>query len=117
EDLAKPVVPLGALGDVHRRHRHLLAQRLHDRVASGDPLGVTALAARPTAALLGSSALLRLGDLVRLVVLALGRLRRRSPPLQAATDLSAGADGRLLARLADRALARGVAGHLSSPSK
>ena len=40
ERLAQPAVALGALGDVDRVDRHPRAQRLDDRVAAGDPLGV-----------------------------------------------------------------------------
>ena len=45
EHLAQPVVALGLLGDVQRRHRDVGLQRLDDGVAPGHPLGVAS--ARP----------------------------------------------------------------------
>ena len=46
ERLAQPVVALGVLGDVQRRHRDAGLQRLDHGVAAGDPLGGAALADR-----------------------------------------------------------------------
>ena len=84
-------------------------QRLDDRVAARDPLG---LAARGPATRPGRGGLVGLGVLlVDLVVGAVLGLRRRALALEAALDAAPGAGRRLLGRLADRASARGVPWH------
>src|SRR5690606_31883740 len=106
-------VLLGAVGDVDGGHRHRGAQRLGDRVAAGDPLGVapagTATRGR-TRALLGPGPLL-----VGLVVRPVLGLGGRALALETALHPPAGAGGGVaLAALADRAASCGVACHVMS---
>ena len=96
ERLAQPPVALGALGDVHGGDGDAGPQRLDDRVAAGDPLG---LAARGPATRPGGGGLVGLGVLlVDLVVGAVLGLRRRALALEAALDAAPGAGRRLLGR-------------------
>ena len=113
EHLAQPAVALGALGDVHRGHRHLGPQQLDDRVAARHPLRVAGRTCRAPArtALVGA-----LGPLVGDVALAVLRLRRRALALEPTLDATAGPGGRVaLAGALDRAAARGVPGHQRLP--
>jgi len=121
--LADPVVGVDAAGDVHRGDRHVGAQGLDDRVATGDDLarGPRALR-RPLASGAGGPACARrgraLGDgpgpACGGVLLALDGLGGGATTLQALAALAAAADGRALPgrALAGRATTLGVTSHV-----